>query len=101
MQAPFSPNRVVKGAVVKANEQATGEIATYVRTDQGLLLDRSAQLLAQRPDEDGSWQGWRKKLIAGTRSHSPTKAACTNNASDCRKASATCRSTSSRPWAAS
>jgi hypothetical protein len=32
LQVPFMPNRVVKGAVVKANDYASREIRTYVRS---------------------------------------------------------------------
>lgn len=46
---PYSPNRVVKGAVVKANGPATREIVTYVRNDHGLLLDRTHDLAARAP----------------------------------------------------
>lgn len=52
LQIQFRPNRVVCGAVVKANEQAGREIATYVRSDAGLLIDRSSELRARRPDRD-------------------------------------------------
>ena len=43
------PNRVVKGAVVKANEFASREIRTYVRNDGGLLVDRTELLRGLRP----------------------------------------------------
>jgi hypothetical protein len=41
---PFTPNRVVQGAIVKANEPVNRDIATYVRTDDGVLRDRTADL---------------------------------------------------------
>jgi len=52
LQIPFSINRVVRGAVVKANGQASREVATYVRADNGLLIDRTADIRARRPERD-------------------------------------------------
>jgi hypothetical protein len=40
---PFDPGRVVKGGVVKANGKASREIATYVRSEHGLLIDRTSE----------------------------------------------------------
>jgi hypothetical protein len=48
----FNYNRVVRGAVVKANSRASREIVTYVRSDDGLLIDRSDELCALRPAWD-------------------------------------------------
>ena len=45
---PFKPNRVVF-AVVKSNEYALREIRTYVRSDEGLLIDRTSELRGSRP----------------------------------------------------
>ena len=60
LQIPFLLNRVVKGAVVKANESASREIATYVRSDNGLLIDRTAELQHLRP----AWDDLQDDLIA-------------------------------------
>jgi hypothetical protein len=51
LQIPFVINRVVRGAVVKANGQASREIATYVRADNGLLTDCTAALKTRWPDQ--------------------------------------------------
>jgi AAA domain len=48
---PFKPNRVVLGAVVKSNEYASREIRTFVRSDEGLLIDRTAALRGSRASE--------------------------------------------------
>jgi hypothetical protein len=55
LQAPFMPNRVVYGAVVKANDYALREIRTYVRTDKGLLIDRTSELRGVRPSNTDLW----------------------------------------------
>jgi hypothetical protein len=49
MSIPFSPGRVVSGGLVKTNGKANLSVATYIRTDDGLLLDRSNDLSALRP----------------------------------------------------
>ena len=59
LQIPFLLNRVVKGAVVKANKSASREIATYVRSDNGLLIDRTAELQHLRP----AWNDLQEALI--------------------------------------
>jgi AAA domain len=60
LQIPFLLNRVVRGAVVKANESASREIATYVRSDTGLLIDRTAELQHLKP----AWDDLQADLIA-------------------------------------
>jgi hypothetical protein len=44
---PIDAKRVVKGAIVKTNE-IDGKIATYVRSDGGLLVDRTSDILNVR-----------------------------------------------------
>jgi hypothetical protein len=48
----WKPNRVVWGGVAKGNEIAGREIQHYVRTDDGLLLDRTMDLRNSRPSKD-------------------------------------------------
>lgn len=40
----WQPNRIVAGAVVKANGKANREVTTFVRNDCGVLRDASAQI---------------------------------------------------------
>lgn len=48
---PYSPKRVVKGAVIKTNEPENEEVAIHVRSETGLLVDRTADIRARRPDQ--------------------------------------------------
>ena len=48
----FRLNSVVCGAVVKTNEPTHQDIVTYVRSDTGVLIDRSDTLQALRPTWD-------------------------------------------------
>ena len=51
---PFTPNRVVLGAAVKANDGVSRDLTTYVRTDQGLLLDRTSELRSRWPGKEAA-----------------------------------------------
>jgi len=44
LSVTYASNRIVKGAVVKANDRANREIQTYVRGGDGLLHDRTGVL---------------------------------------------------------
>jgi hypothetical protein len=44
LNVPFEPNRIVRGCVIKANEQARRTISTYARNEYGLLEDISDRL---------------------------------------------------------
>ena len=48
---PYEAGKVVFGGVVKANGPARRAMATYVRSDFGLLVDRTASLGAAAPDQ--------------------------------------------------
>jgi hypothetical protein len=52
MRLPYTPGRVVKGGVVKANDKADRSIVEYIRTDDGLLLDRTSDIRATRESLD-------------------------------------------------
>ena len=41
---PYSPGKVVQGAIVKANNEADRRISTFVRDENGVLQDRTNQL---------------------------------------------------------
>jgi hypothetical protein len=41
---PYSPGKVVQGAIVKANNEADRRISTFVRNETGILQDRTNQL---------------------------------------------------------
>ena len=55
LQVPCLPNRVVFGAVVKANDYASRDIRIYVRKDDGLLIDRTGELRSARPPNTDLW----------------------------------------------
>jgi hypothetical protein len=44
LDIPFQPGRIVRGAVVKVNDQADQSVHTYIRADTGLLMDRSSEI---------------------------------------------------------
>lgn len=44
----YQPNAIVKGGVIKANGPSKRSVATYVRNDNGLLVDHSALLAGGR-----------------------------------------------------
>jgi hypothetical protein len=48
---PREANRVFKGGIVKTNERG-GNISTYVRSPDGLLVDRTSDLHNARPSKD-------------------------------------------------
>jgi hypothetical protein len=54
---------VVKGAVVKTNEPTSRNIVTFVRNDDGILVDRTEHLQALRP----AWDDLQDELIAAVR----------------------------------
>ncbi len=47
---PYEANRVIKGGVVKANGPSRRRISTFVRNENGLLVDQT-MLLAEAPSE--------------------------------------------------
>lgn len=49
MGEEFTPGRIVRGAVVKVNDEADLTVHTYVRSDTGLLEDRTEQVDADAP----------------------------------------------------
>lgn len=49
LDVEFAPERIAFGAVVKANDQASRDIHTYVRQPSGLLTDQSGRVAASRP----------------------------------------------------
>lgn len=63
LQVPWQPSRVVKGAVVKTNEPTSRNIVTFVRNDEGILVDRTEHLQALRP----AWDDLQSELIAAVR----------------------------------
>jgi hypothetical protein len=60
---------VVKGAVVKANDYASRDICTYVRSQQGLLVDRTSEVRGARPSNTDLWdalvEGVKAAALAG------------------------------------
>ena len=46
----YTPNRVIQGAVVKANEVTNFDVQTYIRADNGLLEDRTAEFANLKPE---------------------------------------------------
>jgi hypothetical protein len=44
LNVPFEPNKIVRGCVIKANEQARRTVSTYARNEYGLLEDISDRL---------------------------------------------------------
>jgi AAA domain len=52
LRIPYWHGRVVMGGIVKTNDKADLSIAEYVRTDDGLLLDRTADIRATRAPAD-------------------------------------------------
>ena len=71
LQVPFMPNRVVKGAVVKANEHASREIRVFVRSDAGLLIDRTTELRGIRPPKSDLWDALVEAVKEAARAGSP------------------------------
>jgi hypothetical protein len=51
----FLPNRVVYGAVVKTNDNASREMRIFVRSEQGLLVDRTSDVRSRRPSNTDLW----------------------------------------------
>lgn len=49
---PYTPNKVVLGGVVKANGAARRIMSTYLRSDSGLLVDRTSGLGSSAPAQD-------------------------------------------------
>jgi hypothetical protein len=50
LKVPFAPNKVVRGGMVKSNGPVHRTIATYVRNDFGLLVDRTADISLRAPN---------------------------------------------------
>ena len=53
LEVPFEPGRIVRGAVVKANDEADYSMHTYVRQESGLLVqleDEPAPLITETPN---------------------------------------------------
>lgn len=48
---PYEPNRIAHGGVAKANGAARRILSTYARGDNGLLIDRTANLGATLPEQ--------------------------------------------------
>lgn len=48
----YTPNKVVLGGVVKANGAARRIMSTYLRSDSGLLIDRTSGLGSSAPAQD-------------------------------------------------
>lgn len=51
LELSYQRGSVVMGGVVKANGKANLKVTTYLRDARGLLVDRSASLSTQKPDE--------------------------------------------------
>lgn len=49
----YDQNKIIQGAVVKANETANYDIQTYVRAESGLLVDRTREYEGVRPEDYG------------------------------------------------
>ena len=48
----YQRNLVVQGGVVKANGRANLQVSTYIRSDSGLLVDRTSALRMPRQDDE-------------------------------------------------
>ena len=48
----YQRNLVVQGGVVKANGRANLQVSTYIRSDSGLLVDRTSALRLPRQDDE-------------------------------------------------
>lgn len=51
LSVSYEPNRIVHGGVVKANGAARRILSTYARAENGLLIDRTANLGATLPEQ--------------------------------------------------
>ena len=54
---------MVTGAIVKSNGAKPGGVATYVRAESGLLLDRTAQIRSVNPSNSDLWD-WLEADVA-------------------------------------
>ncbi len=52
LRIPFTPNKIVLGGIVKTNGPARRIVATYVRNEFGLLVDRTRDLNYAAPQQD-------------------------------------------------